>query len=181
MPKMYYQLLRAPNITILISHQVYLALQRYTKVVTIRTIEKNHSFDFCNYINTKINCLLGHITDTGRLEKQIHQSLLGYSTTTITQAIAETLCIVDTNIKHYITKQFSQIQQPVESDPEEYKYRSNNLTTAQDKSMINKKPRFLSLTIPSYHQTLQSSIVFNPPLETLEIHTFGVNKVGPNH
>ncbi|KAG9306845.1 hypothetical protein G9A89_005746 [Geosiphon pyriformis] len=31
--------------------------------------------------------------------------------------------------------------------------------------MVNKKPRVLSPTIPSYHQTPQSRIVFNPPLE----------------
>ncbi|KAG9302630.1 hypothetical protein G9A89_007334 [Geosiphon pyriformis] len=81
-------------------------------------------------------------------------------------AIAETLYIVDTDIKHYVTKQFPQVQQPVESDSEEYEYRPNNLTTAQNKSMVNKKPRVLSPTTPSYHQTPQSRIVFNPPLET---------------
>ncbi|KAG9286664.1 hypothetical protein G9A89_012214 [Geosiphon pyriformis] len=59
------------------------------------------------------------------------------------------------NIKHYITKQFLQVQQPVESDPKEYEYGSNNSITAQDKSTVNKKPRFLSPTTPSYHQTLQ--------------------------
>ncbi|KAG9294163.1 hypothetical protein G9A89_021522 [Geosiphon pyriformis] len=121
--------------------------------------------DFCNYINTKINCLLGHATDTGKLGEQIHQSLLRYSTTITTQAITETLHIVNTDIKHYMTKQFPQIQQPVESNPEEYKYRPNNPTTAQDKSMVNKKPRVLSPTTLSYYQILQSRIVFNPPPE----------------
>ncbi|KAG9298867.1 hypothetical protein G9A89_015888 [Geosiphon pyriformis] len=99
------------------------------------TIAEN---DFCNYITTKINCLLGHTTDTRRLGKQIHQSLLRYLTTTTTQVIAETLCIVNMDIKHY-----------------EYEYGSNNPTTAQDKSMVNKKPRIFSPITPSYHQTSQ--------------------------
>ncbi|KAG9298026.1 hypothetical protein G9A89_018854 [Geosiphon pyriformis] len=107
-----------------------------------------------------------HTTDTGILGEQIHQSLLRYSTTTTTQAIAKTLCIVDTDIKHYVTKQFLQVQQPVESDLEKYKDESNNSATAQAKSTVNKKPRFLFLTTPLYHQTPQSRIVFNPPLET---------------
>ncbi|KAG9289638.1 hypothetical protein G9A89_014373 [Geosiphon pyriformis] len=78
--------------------------QKYIKVVTIGTIEKDHSSygkalfqyfqkdlgisvettyaecDFCNYINAKIDCLLGRTTDTGKLGEQIYQSLLGYST-----------------------------------------------------------------------------------------------------
>ncbi|KAG9306524.1 hypothetical protein G9A89_004721 [Geosiphon pyriformis] len=58
------------------------------------------------------------------------------------------------------------LQQPVESDPEEYEDETNNSVTAQAKSMVNKKPRFFSPTTPSYHQTLQSKIVFNPPPET---------------
>ncbi|KAG9286346.1 hypothetical protein G9A89_014512 [Geosiphon pyriformis] len=62
-----------------------------------------------------------------------------------------------------MTKQFSQVQQPVESDLEEYKYRFNNSTTAQDKSTVNKKPRIFFPTTPLYYQTLQSRIVFNPP------------------
>ncbi|KAG9288374.1 hypothetical protein G9A89_021405 [Geosiphon pyriformis] len=122
--------------------------------------------DFCNYINTKIDCLLGHTTDTGRLGEQIHQSLLGYSTATTTRAITEILCIINIDIKYYVAQQFSQVQQPVKSDPEEYKNKSNNPITAQAKSMVNKKPRVLSPTTPSYHQTPQSRIVFNPPPET---------------
>ncbi|KAG9305981.1 hypothetical protein G9A89_009305 [Geosiphon pyriformis] len=47
-----------------------------------------------------------------------------------------------------------------------YENRSNNPTTAQDKSTINKKPRFFFPTILSYYQTSQSRIVFNPPPET---------------
>ncbi|KAG9299052.1 hypothetical protein G9A89_020365 [Geosiphon pyriformis] len=164
--------------------------QKYIKVTTIETIGKNHSSygkalfqyfrkdlgiptetaytesDFCNYINAKIDCLLGHATDTERLGEQIHQSLLGYSTATITQAIAETLHIIDTDIKYYVAQQFSQVQQLVESDPEEYENTSNNAVTAQAKSMVNKKPRVLFSTTPSYYQTLQSRIVFNPSLET---------------
>ncbi|KAG9298565.1 hypothetical protein G9A89_018924 [Geosiphon pyriformis] len=54
----------------------------------------------------------------------------------------------------------------MESDPEEYENKSNNPVTAQAKSMVNKKLRVLFPTTPSYHQTLQSRIVFNPPLET---------------
>ncbi|KAG9285978.1 hypothetical protein G9A89_022654 [Geosiphon pyriformis] len=139
--------------------------QKYIKVATIGTIGKNHSSyrkalfqyfqkdlgipvettyaenNFCNYINAKINCLLGHTTDTGRLGKQIYQSLLGYSTATTTQAIAETLCIIDIDIKYYVAQQFSQVQQPVESNSEEYENKSNNPTS-------------------------QSRIVFNPLLET---------------
>ncbi|KAG9288719.1 hypothetical protein G9A89_004338 [Geosiphon pyriformis] len=65
-----------------------------------------------------------------------------------------------------MAKQFSQVQQLVESNPEKYKNKSNNLTTAQAKSMVNKKPRFLSPTTPLYYQTPQSRIVFNPPPET---------------
>ncbi|KAG9305668.1 hypothetical protein G9A89_022590 [Geosiphon pyriformis] len=105
-------------------------------------------------------------TDTERLEKQIHQSLLGYSTAITTQTITKTLCIIDTNIKYYMAKQFLQVQQPVKSNPEEYKNKFNNPITAQAKSTVNKKPRFLSPTTPSYHQTLQSRIVFNSPSET---------------
>ncbi|KAG9300173.1 hypothetical protein G9A89_010583, partial [Geosiphon pyriformis] len=48
----------------------------------------------------------------------------------------------------------------------EYKDESNNSITAQAKSMVNKKPKFFSPTTPSYHQTSQSRIVFNPSLET---------------
>ncbi|KAG9286199.1 hypothetical protein G9A89_014185 [Geosiphon pyriformis] len=58
------------------------------------------------------------------------------------------------------------VQQPVESDPEEYENKFNNPVTAQAKSMVNKKPRNFSLTTPSYHQTPQSRIIFNPPSET---------------
>ncbi|KAG9298564.1 hypothetical protein G9A89_018923 [Geosiphon pyriformis] len=122
--------------------------------------------DFCNYINTKIDCLLGCATDTGRLREQIHQSLLRYSTATTTQAIAETLCIINTDIKYYVAQRFPQVQQPVESDPEKYENKSNNPITAQAKFMVNKKLRVLFPTTPSYYQTSQSRIVFNPPLET---------------
>ncbi|KAG9290497.1 hypothetical protein G9A89_002472 [Geosiphon pyriformis] len=111
--------------------------------------------DFCNYINTKINCLLGCATDTGRLGEQIYQSLLGYSTATTTRAIAETL-----------------LQQPVESDPEKYKNESNNSVTAQAKSTVNKKPRVLSPTTLLYYQTPQSRIKHH---KLLEIHTLGIN------
>ncbi|KAG9304325.1 hypothetical protein G9A89_019887 [Geosiphon pyriformis] len=164
--------------------------QKYIKVATIGTIGKDHSLykkalfqyfrkdlgipaetayaesDFCNYINAKINCLLGHATDTRRLGEQIHQSLLGYSTAMTTRAITETLRIIDTDIKYYVAQRFPQVQQPVESNPEEYKNKFNNPVTAQAKSTVNKKPKVLSPTTPSYHQTLQSRIVFNPPLET---------------
>ncbi|KAG9284364.1 hypothetical protein G9A89_023621 [Geosiphon pyriformis] len=122
--------------------------------------------DFCNYINAKIDCLLGHTTDTGKLGEQIYQSLLGYSTATTTRTIAETLHIINTDIKYYMAQQFPQVQQPVKSDPEEYENESNNPITAQAKSTVNKKPRVLSPITPSYYQTPQSRIVFNPPLET---------------
>ncbi|KAG9289637.1 hypothetical protein G9A89_014372 [Geosiphon pyriformis] len=79
-----------------------------------------------------------------------------YAETTTTRAIAETLHIIDTDIKYYMTQQFSQVQQPVESDPEEYENKSNNPITAQAKSIVNKKPRVLSPTTPSYHQTPQT-------------------------
>ncbi|KAG9295012.1 hypothetical protein G9A89_017806 [Geosiphon pyriformis] len=139
--------------------------QKYIKVATIRTIGKNYSSyekalfqyfrkdlgipvetayaksDFCNYINTKIDCLLGCATDTGRLREQIYQSLLEYSTAITTQAITETLHIINTDIKYYVAQQFPQVQQPVESDSEEYKNKSNNSITAQAKSTVNKKPR----------------------------------------
>ncbi|KAG9298562.1 hypothetical protein G9A89_018921 [Geosiphon pyriformis] len=132
-------------------------LQKYIKVATIGTIEKDHfsygktlfqyfrknlgipvgtayaESDFCNYINTKIDCLLGCTTDTGRLREQIHQSLLRYSTATTTRAIAKTLCIINTDIKYYMAQRFPQVQQPVESDPEEYENKSNNPVTAQAK------------------------------------------------
>ncbi|KAG9286091.1 hypothetical protein G9A89_022768 [Geosiphon pyriformis] len=138
----------------LITKELNGAPQKYTKVVTIETIEKDHfsygkalfqyfrkdlgiptettitESDFCNYINAKINYLLDHTTNTKRFGEQIHQSLLRYLITTTTRAIVETLHIVDKDIKHYVTKQFSQVQQPVESNSEEYEYRSNNPTTA---------------------------------------------------
>ncbi|KAG9284370.1 hypothetical protein G9A89_023627 [Geosiphon pyriformis] len=101
------------------------APQKYTKVVTIETIEKDHS----SYRKALF---------------QYFQKDLGISAET---TIAE-------------------IQQPVESDPEEYEYGSNNPTTAQDKFTVNKKLRILSPTTPLYHQTPQSRIVFNPPPET---------------
>ncbi|KAG9294755.1 hypothetical protein G9A89_008234 [Geosiphon pyriformis] len=153
--------------------------QKYIKVVTIRTIGKDHFLygkalfqyfqkdlgisaetaytksNFCNYINAKIDCLLDCTTDTGKLGEQIHQSLLGYLTAMTTQAIAETLHIIDTDIKYY-----------------EYENKSNNPITAQAKSMVNKKPRILFPTTPSYYQTSQSRIVFNllqeTQLETLQ-------------
>ncbi|KAG9293529.1 hypothetical protein G9A89_005532 [Geosiphon pyriformis] len=145
------------------------ALQRYTKVVTIETIKKDHSSyrralfiyfqkdlgipaettiaesDFCNYINAKINCLLNCAINTGKLGEQIYQSLLGYSTTTTTQAIAETLHIVNMDIKHYMTKRFFQVQQSVEFNLEKYKDRSNNLTTAQNKSTTKSLGEYESL------------------------------------
>ncbi|KAG9293193.1 hypothetical protein G9A89_010530 [Geosiphon pyriformis] len=160
--------------------------QKYIKVATIETIGKDHSLygktlfqyfrkdlgipagttytesDFCNYINAKIDCLLDCTTDTGGLGEQIHQSLLGYSTATTTQAIAETLRIIDTNIKYYVAQRFPQVQQPVESDSKEYENESNNLVTVQVKSTVNKKPRVLSPTTPSYHQTAQSRIKSTP-------------------
>ncbi|KAG9299982.1 hypothetical protein G9A89_009710 [Geosiphon pyriformis] len=41
--------------------------------------------DFCNYINAKINCLLGRTTDTERLGEQIYQTLLGSNNPTTAQ------------------------------------------------------------------------------------------------
>ncbi|KAG9295896.1 hypothetical protein G9A89_006635 [Geosiphon pyriformis] len=126
-----------------------IAPQKYTKVATIGTIKKDHfsyrralfqyfrkdlgipaeititKSDFCNYINAKIN------------------------------SITETLCIVNINIKHYVTKQFPQVQQPVESNPEKYEYGPNNPTTAQNKSTVNKKPR------SETPQTLENSHLWN--------------------
>ncbi|KAG9285807.1 hypothetical protein G9A89_013232 [Geosiphon pyriformis] len=54
----------------------------------------------------------------------------------------------------------------MKSDFEEYENKSNNPVTAQAKSTVNKKPRVFFPTTPSYHQTPQSRIVFNPPPET---------------
>ncbi|KAG9292586.1 hypothetical protein G9A89_006957 [Geosiphon pyriformis] len=59
------------------------------------------------------------------------------------------------NIKYYVAQQFPQVQQPVESDPEEYENKFNNPVTAQAKSTVNKKPRVLFPTTPLYHQTPQ--------------------------
>ncbi|KAG9299287.1 hypothetical protein G9A89_013935 [Geosiphon pyriformis] len=70
------------------------------------------------------------------------------------------------DIKYYVTQRFPQVQQPVESDSEEYENKSNNPVTAQAKSTVNKKPRVLFSTTSSYYQTSQSRIVFNPSLET---------------
>ncbi|KAG9290648.1 hypothetical protein G9A89_011611 [Geosiphon pyriformis] len=47
------------------------------------------------------------------------------------------------------------LQQPVEFNSEEYKNESNNSITVQAKSTVNKKPRVLSPTTLSYHQTPQ--------------------------
>ncbi|KAG9307012.1 hypothetical protein G9A89_003063 [Geosiphon pyriformis] len=104
--------------------------------------------------------------NTEKLGEQIHQSLLRYSITTTTQVITKTLRIVDMDIKYYLTKQFFQVQQPVESDLEKYKYRSNNFTTAQDKFMVNKKPKVFSSTTPSYHQTPQKPLPTQPLTES---------------
>ncbi|KAG9286730.1 hypothetical protein G9A89_012280 [Geosiphon pyriformis] len=57
---------------------------------------------------------------------------------------------------------YTEIQQPVKSDPKEYENKSNKPITAQAKSMVNKKPRILSPTTLLYHQTPQNRIVFNP-------------------
>ncbi|KAG9289639.1 hypothetical protein G9A89_014374 [Geosiphon pyriformis] len=54
-----------------------------------------------------------------------------------------------------MTQRFPQVQQPVESNPKEYKNESNNPITAQAKSTVNKKPRVLFPTTSSYHQTSQ--------------------------
>ncbi|KAG9292757.1 hypothetical protein G9A89_001287 [Geosiphon pyriformis] len=54
----------------------------------------------------------------------------------------------------------------MESNSEKYENEFNNSVTAQAKSTVNKKPKVLSPTTPSYHQTPQSRIVFNPPPET---------------
>ncbi|KAG9284892.1 hypothetical protein G9A89_003815 [Geosiphon pyriformis] len=122
--------------------------QKYIKVATIGTIGKDHS-------------------SYGKALFQYFQKDLGIPAgIPYTETIAETLRIIDTDIKYYVTQQFPQVQQPVESDPEEYENKSNNSITAQAKSMVNKKPRVLFLTTPSYHQTPQSRIVFNSPLET---------------
>ncbi|KAG9301340.1 hypothetical protein G9A89_018012 [Geosiphon pyriformis] len=122
--------------------------QKYIKVATIGTIGKNH------FLYRKA------------LFQYFQKDLRIPAETAYTETIAETLRIIDTDIKYYVAQQFSQVQQSVESDPEEYKNKFNNLITAQAKSMVNKKPRVLSPTIPSYHQTLQSRIVFNPLPET---------------
>ncbi|KAG9303262.1 hypothetical protein G9A89_013588 [Geosiphon pyriformis] len=65
------------------------------------------------------------------------------------------------------------IQQPVESDSEEYENKFNNSITAQAKSMVNKKPRVLSPTTPSYHQTSQIGNTTNSwkstPLESTQL------------
>ncbi|KAG9304190.1 hypothetical protein G9A89_019752 [Geosiphon pyriformis] len=58
-------------------------------------------------------------------------------------------------VNNNIAQRFPQVQQPVESDPEEYENKSNNPVTTQAKSTVNKKPRVLSPTTPSYHQTPQ--------------------------
>ncbi|KAG9296684.1 hypothetical protein G9A89_009943 [Geosiphon pyriformis] len=89
--------------------------QKFTKVATIGTVEKDH-FPY------------------GRALFQYFQKDLGIP--------AETT--------------YAKIQQPVKSDPEEYKDESNNSATAQAKSTVNKKPKFLSLTTLLYHQTPQS-------------------------
>ncbi|KAG9305101.1 hypothetical protein G9A89_007741 [Geosiphon pyriformis] len=59
---------------------------------------------------------------------------------------------------------YTEIQQPVKFDLEEYENKSNNPITAQAKSTVNKKPRVLSPITPSYHQTPQiaSQIEKNP-------------------
>ncbi|KAG9299689.1 hypothetical protein G9A89_006405 [Geosiphon pyriformis] len=111
--------------------------QKYIKVVTIGTIGKDH-FSY------------------GKALFQYFRKDLGISAgTAYAETIAETLCIINTDIKYYVTQQFPQVQQPVKSNPEEYKNKSNNPITAQAKSTVNKKPR-----------TPQSRIVFNSPLET---------------
>ncbi|KAG9294256.1 hypothetical protein G9A89_021615 [Geosiphon pyriformis] len=122
--------------------------QKYIKVATIGTIGKDHS-------------------SYGKALFQYFQKDLEIPVgTTYIETITETLHIIDTDIKYYVAQRFPQVQQPVESDSEEYENKSNNPVTAQAKPTVNKKPRALSPTTPSYHQTPQSIIVFNPPLET---------------
>ncbi|KAG9300336.1 hypothetical protein G9A89_011409 [Geosiphon pyriformis] len=108
-----------------------------------------------------------YLTDTGKLGEQIYHKLLGYLTNTTTQAIAETLCIIDTNIKHYMKKRFPQVNQPGELDSERDESGFNSTTEKkQAQSTVNKKPKLLSLTTLSYYQTSQSRIVLNSPPET---------------
>ncbi|KAG9295158.1 hypothetical protein G9A89_006139 [Geosiphon pyriformis] len=93
------------------------------------------------------------------LQKAILETTIEHYTNKVmitdTYTIAETLRIINIDIKYYVAQQFPQVQQPVESDLEEYKNESNNPITAQAKSTVNKKPRIS-----------QSRIVFNPPPET---------------
>ncbi|KAG9284040.1 hypothetical protein G9A89_022814 [Geosiphon pyriformis] len=58
---------------------------------------------------------------------------------------------------------YAEIQQPVESNPEEYEDEFNNPITAQAKFMVNKKSRFLFPTTLLYHQTPQKL----PPIQLL--------------
>ncbi|KAG9299935.1 hypothetical protein G9A89_009663 [Geosiphon pyriformis] len=123
--------------------------------------------DFCNYINAKIDCLLGCATDTGRLGKQIHQSLLGYSTATTTRTIAETLRIINTDIKYYVTQQFPQVQQSVEFDSKEYENKSNNPVTAQAKfttKLLGKYGSLFGNFTPAAGQTEENSSTWEQPL-----------------
>ncbi|KAG9290717.1 hypothetical protein G9A89_011680 [Geosiphon pyriformis] len=61
----------------------------------------------------------------------------------------------------------------MESDPEEYKNKSNNPITVQAKSMVNKKPRVFFPITPSYHQTPQIENTMNSwkstPLESRQL------------
>ncbi|KAG9292725.1 hypothetical protein G9A89_008313 [Geosiphon pyriformis] len=56
-----------------------------------------------------------------------------------TQKIPAETTITESNFCNYINTKIN-LQQPIESDPEKYKYRFNNPTIVQDKSMVNKKP-----------------------------------------
>ncbi|KAG9306331.1 hypothetical protein G9A89_018214 [Geosiphon pyriformis] len=134
-------------------------LQKYIKVVTIGTIGKDHSL-YRKALFQYFRKDLGIPARTTYAESDFCNYI---------NAKIDCLKTWRTNpskLTRVLNSHDYLIQQPVESDPEEYKNESNNPVTAQAKSMVNKKPRVLSPTTLSYHQTPQSRIVFNSPPET---------------
>ncbi|KAG9293516.1 hypothetical protein G9A89_005519 [Geosiphon pyriformis] len=77
--------------------------------------------------------------DTKKLGKQIHHKLLGYLTNTTARVIAETLYIIDTDIKHYVKKRFPQVNQPEELDSEKNKSGFNSKTGRKQAQSILEK------------------------------------------
>ncbi|KAG9285602.1 hypothetical protein G9A89_009242 [Geosiphon pyriformis] len=88
-------------------------------MATIRTVEKNHFLygrALFQYLREDLEIPAKTVTAEKKLGEQIYHKLLEYLTNTTVHVIAETLRIINTDIKHYIKKCFSQTPKKISSN-----------------------------------------------------------------